>query len=243
MVRLNLRLDAISDQFRYDPKVGRYRWRKGTPGAGQLVAKSTIDNMLEAQVERLGADLMNTSSIIESGTSGPPLIQWQNTAGNILKKLHGSLAVLAHGGHQNMNDADWLAVARNLRREYYNGQYENPGTGQKKRYGLMQLARQIRAGNVSIPQLRYRLKLYSKNARTTYLKGVQLVQKDLGKVFCYRRTSPGEVCPDCVAYENLGIQRIEDAILPGHKSRCGPNCKCDLVYLTESEAIAQGYAP
>lgn len=235
------RIDAISDQFRFDPKVGRYRWRKGTPGAGQLVAQKTIETMLEKQVTRLGDDLVNTSALLSSGMSGPPLRVWQGEAGRILKKLHGSIAVLAHGGQQNMSDDDWLRVGRALRQEYTSGTYTNPETGKTKRYGLKLLAQQLKAGGVSIPQLRNRLRMYANNARKTYWSGREAVEKAAGKLYGYRETTPGEICPDCVRLAGLGVQRLEDMIMPGERSRCGPNCRCRVHYLTEAEAVKRGY--
>ena len=226
--------DAISDQFRHDPKAKRYRWRKGTPGAGQLVSNRVIESMLEAQVNRLGNELVATSE-----TAYSDLRQWQQDSGAILKRLHGSMAVLAHGGHQNMSDADWLTVARNLKAEYINGVYTN-AEGKRKRYGLKLLAREIKQGKVSEGRLRQRLRMYANNARKAYFAAREAEEIAKGNTHCYRKTTPGEICPDCVRYEKMGVVKIGGLPLPGHGSRCGPNCRCQIIYTTLEEMVKGG---
>lgn len=222
-----VRKDAIAD-FRYDPASKRYRWREGA-GKNQFAPKAAVLERTRAYVVSQSNELVRLADRLDAGDI--TLGQFQRDAALALKQIHVSQAFLAAGGHENLNDADWLSVGRTLKKHYYDGK-----EGDRK-FGIKWLAQDIKDGKVSLAQLRNRLKQFAASGKETYWR---ISAEKSGKPYAMRLLGDAEHCEQCPKYAALPPQSIADVVLPTQKCDCRSNCKCQLVFLSLEEAVAAG---
>lgn len=214
---------AISPDFRFDPKSNRYRWRdtnKFAPKAAILARTRTyIDNQKQALIQ-LGRDLSDSKI---------DLIKFQREAVDIVKSLHLSQAMLGRDGIENLKSGDFLAIARELKRQYKDG--KDPDTG--KPFGLKWLAQDIKDGNVSRAQLLNRLRMFGDASKISFWLMKRQTALDGGMSLARRILNPdAENCPDCFAYAGMGIKPIADLPLPGERCQCRTQCQCSIEFVS-----------
>lgn len=227
---------AISDQFTFDPKTGRYRYRSGTAGAGQFAPRTAILALTQSTILSERKNLLEVGLKLADGKI--TLRQFQSEAAEVVRRLHVANAVLGRGGIDKMTDRDWLEVARTLKTQYYAG--SDPETGRK--FGLKHLAEDIKAGKLSAGQLQARLSMYALASKQSYWRAFKKTEAESGREYAIRQLGKAEHCAECIQFASLPPQPMDSIVLPGQQCSCRANCQCSILSLTLTEAVKRGMA-
>lgn len=213
-------LDAATDnpEFYYDPKAGRYRYAKGTVGAGQFVPPAAVTALTQKQIQSVQADMGTLGQMLVDGKIS--LATWQTETANALKIIHSQQYLLGVGGKANMTSADYLAIGRELKDQYS---------------WLRMFAQEVTQGVMSAAQFKARLQLYAAAASVSFARGQQASALREGKRYMQRFLRPAEHCPDCPGYAARGRVPIGELPLPTQDCQCRANCKCYVEYYDELE--------
>jgi hypothetical protein len=97
---------------------GRLRYSSGA-GRGQYAPRSATLALEARSIALQKAELQTLGDRVSSGQM--TLRDFQQEAGELLRKLHASSAICGRGGLDKMSDRDWLAIGRLLKVQYYDG--------------------------------------------------------------------------------------------------------------------------
>lgn len=211
-----MQIDAISPQFFFDTKANRYRYKDSK----KFAPKRAIVNLTRKYIEDQKAELISLADKLES--KKVDLIGFQREAAAIVKQIHLSQLLLGRNGIENIKPEDFLAIARELKKQYFSG----VGTDGKA-YGLKYLAKDIKDGKVTIAQLRNRLRMFADSGRLSYWYGLKESAKDKGKTHAVRVLGDAKHCKDCPRLAGE-IKLIDKILLPGQGCECLTQCKCRL---------------
>lgn len=209
--------DFAVEGFRWNGS--RYQWTDGA-GKGQFASRTAILNYSKAAIVRHSNELIGLADKLESKQIN--LADFQREAAEKLKKIHIHQAIQAARGSENLFANDYLIVARQLRKQYYAGVDEITG----KRYGIQHLAAQIANGEVSLAQLKARLKLYAQSGKSTYWEIDRWKKRQSGITEGKRILMAGENCPECIAFSQIGWTSIESIVMPTQRCSCKNSCRC-----------------
>ncbi|MEL6224563.1 MAG: hypothetical protein AAFR31_18160 [Cyanobacteria bacterium J06627_8] len=208
------------EEFLYDRRLNRYRWRSQS-GAGQLASKASVFNRTRTYINEQKTELRTIGQRLIDGQIN--LTEFQRSAGQTLKNIHLSQAMLGRDGLENMAANDWLRVGRELQRQYYRGlDREN-----NRRYGLAHLSREIADGKVSDRQLLNRLSMYAESGKVSFSEAFKAANE--GKWVIRRLGATDRHCAFCLAQAAEGPRKIEDVPAPGCCPQCMSRCLCSLV--------------
>ena len=227
---------AISADYTFDPKTGRYRYRSGTAGAGQFAPRTAVLALTEDTILSERKNLLEVGLKLAEGKI--TLRQFQADAAEVVRRLHVANAILGRGGIDKMSDRDWLEVARNLKTQYYAG--FDPDTGH--RFGLKHLAADIKAGGVSAGQLQARLAMYASASKQSYWRAFKRTEEESGRGYGIRQLGQAEHCAECIQLAAQPPQPIDRVVLPGYQCSCRALCKCTILSLTLEQAVKRGMA-
>jgi hypothetical protein len=233
MTMIKFNLDIFSE-FKYDPRVNRYRVVTGA-GKGSFISKEAFLNSTERYIKEQNSKLVDLATQLENNKIS--ILELQLDAAKILKEIHISQAILGANGVENMDASKWAMVGRELKRQYYQGFDLSTG----RRFGLQHLAREYREGKVSVEQLKNRLRLYAQSGKKSFWDQARLRNKNFQ--YAFRTLANCIHCDDCVRYAKMGVQPIEVLPLPTQNCKCRNNCKCTIKFLTFEEAIKLGSNP
>jgi hypothetical protein len=221
------------DDVYFDREVGRYRYRDSK----RFARREAVLYLTRENIDQQSQELIKVGDRLALGAISLP--DFQREAAQILKRIHVQSFILGVGGVDRVTDADWLKVGRLLKQQYYDG--KDPETG--KRFGLKWLCQDILDGKVTPEQLRYRLSLYAQSGKVTYWEADRTAAIRSGKPYAVRKLGDAEHCRQCPEYAAMPPQPVEQIILPTQKCDCRNACKCTLLYLSLTEAIARGMQP
>jgi hypothetical protein len=193
----------------WDPVTARYRQ------GGRFVARDTVLAIVDDRINR-GIDL--ASDYLAAVTDGgAPVEAWQTAMARELKRVHLHALASGKGGWDQLTQADYGRVGARLREQYAY---------------LRNFAQEVADGQLSEAQIRARMAMYSRSARTALFDGELAAKRAAGFTQKRRVLNPAEHCADCTSYAARGWVAIDDNSLPmpGKDSECRTNCKCDLEY-------------
>ena len=220
---------AISTEYRWNVKVGRFQYRD----SGKFAPREAVLNLTRATVDAQSRELVALGDRLSSGKV--TLKEFQVEAATLLRQIHIGQTTIAKNGLDKVTAKDWLATARTLKTLYYQGKDSETG----KPYGLKHLSAEIAAGTVSPAQLAARLKMYANSGGISYWASWRQAEKDAGRAYGIRKLgATDDHCPDCVAYAAMVPRAIEKVTLPKTKCQCRANCLCTIVGLTATQANA-----
>lgn len=228
-MQATLRLDAISPDFRYDPIARRYRWRS----TNRFAPKRAILNLTQRYITSQQAELRSLGERYTAGNL--KLRDFQEQVAQRLKAIHISQAVLGKNGHEDLTSEDFLAIGRELKRQYNSGL--DPLTG--RRYGLKHLTEDLASGKATPAQFLARLDMFGRSGKSMYWQMQEKSAITKGATHAVRIRNARESCPDCIGYALLGIQPLGVLPRPLERCRCGANCLCVLKMGTLEELIAK----
>ena len=199
-----------AESFFFDSKAGRFAFatlRRFVP-SGIMNAISKYQRDDGARKVREAAQ-----QLIEAKTT---LTEWQKSMRSILKSQHLKEAMQAKGGAGKLTPKDYLAVSKEL----------------KKEYGYLRVfAQDIKDGKVSEKQFLARTQMYVTKARVSgevmarenaLTSGMTLMERILD--------SGGNSCAECRQYAAAGIKPIGELPLPTEACSCRSYCKCTVKY-------------
>lgn len=226
-----MNLDALP--YKWDPNVRRFRWTNGA-AAGKLASEQSVLSVTSrviaaesTRLEQLGRDFFG-------GTLNAR--EFQQQSGEALRRIHGSSAIIAKRGPQNVTNEDWAHITETLKRQFYKGRGANG-----KPYGLKHLTADVERGDVSEAQLVARLRMYAKSGRLSSDLMQRRAAAESGKLYATRHLSPNHVhCASCLVHQQLTPRLASEIVPPATQCECRTNCKCYLLFLTLEEAISGG---
>ena len=226
---MTIRLDAIFD-FSYDQQTNRYRWISG-PLRGSFASKEAVMSQSASQVSRNAATLSGLASKVSNGEI--TLKQFQEQAGDALRKIHVAQAALGKGGWEKMQPEDWLRVGRELKRQYYDGKADDG-----RRFGLKHLAADIRDGKMSEAMLRSRLEAFAESGKVAYWAAWKT---ENGGAYGIRRLGVTDNhCAFCLTQAAIGPRPIAEIPPPGCCPQCLTRCKCSIVISDRADSLLAG---
>lgn len=231
-IRLNS--DAVlPSQIYYDPTVKRYRYRggEGQPQRGTFISRSDALKLQNDYLKEAKARFLELTPRIKAGEIGV-----YREAGNLLKSIHLSNAVLAAGGYDRLTDSDLGSIGAILKKQYYAGVGDNG-----KPYGLKHLFREVQNGSVSEAQLRNRLNLYAESGELSGNLVKQNRAYTQGLTVMKRIDSGDDAeCDDCVRYAAAGWQLIGSLPMPKQFCSCKSRCRCRVIYARLEDVVLGG---
>jgi hypothetical protein len=212
MIKLGIK---AAESFFFDSKAGRFAFnalRRFVP-SGIMDAISKYQRNDGARRAREAAQ-----KLIEAKTN---LTDWQKSMRSILKSQHLKEAMIAKGGAGKMTPKDYLAVSKEL----------------KKEYGYLRaFAQDIKDGKVSEKQFIARTQMYVTKARVSgeimarenaLTGGFTLMERILD--------GGGNSCAECRQYASEGPRPIGELPLPTEACSCRSYCKCTVRYYKGDE--------
>ena len=204
-----------SPDFTWEKRERRYR-NKAT---GKFISPNTVKALTLRRIELVTEELKIIGGLLSDGKI--TLGTWQKETAGVLKVLHAQQYLIGVGGSANIQKQDYLAIGRKLKEQYN---------------FLRNFAIDLNRG-MSLAQFRHRLSLYAKAAKGSFFAGQRTAAKRSGKTYVIRQLGEAEHCVECESYATQGMVPIDEAILPTEKCSCGPNCHCQLLYLTLEQAL------
>lgn len=194
--------------FTYDRASARFR----DTARGQFVSRTRIMFLLEAQVnsteQRLGEIVTAMHEGAMSSGYGQMLMRDE------LRRLNLTNAALGKGGFDRLDFRDYGRAGRQLRDTYER---------------ISNLARDMEAGRVTLPQALNRVRGYVGEARRNFFASERDAMRATGRAFEERRRlNPAEHCKDCVRYASMSWRQMGELPVPGEGSVCGPRCRCTM---------------
>ncbi|NEZ56243.1 hypothetical protein [Adonisia turfae] len=226
-----MNLDALP--YAWDATIQRFRWTNGA-AAGKLASEQAVLSVTSrvitaesTRLEQLGRDFFE-------GTLNAR--EFQQQSGEALRRIHGSSAIIAKRGPQNVTNEDWAQITEILKRQFYKGRGADG-----KPYGLKHLTAEVEQGEVSEAQLVARLRMYAKSGKLSSDLMQRRAAADEGKLYATRHLSPNhEHCDSCLRHQQLKPRLATEITPPATNCECRTNCKCYLLFMTLEDAIKGG---
>ena len=191
----------------YDAETGRFRDTE----TGRLVARAAVRRSIEESLTNVARLTDTLADDLRAGRLS--LTEWRVEMRSVIKTSQMMSAEVAHGGRQQMTQADYGRVGQQVRRQY---EY------------LEKWVNEIQAGAPLNNRLEPRAALYLKSARTAYVREEARLMSEKGWL-ARSVTRPAEHCAECLAEEAKGLVEPRFIVPPGERT-CLGNCKCYLQY-------------
>lgn len=199
--------------YTYDQRAGRYRNQR----TGKFVARRHIVEQLDAQIRAGEQRLRDMTEAFHEGRLSPSV--WAEQMRSEVRRLHLQNAAMGKGGFAQLDQRDYGRVGGKLRAEYRN--VEN-------------FARQVQAGEVTLPQALTRADGYVGGARVEFFEAERRAQQQAeqrrndGMTTINRRhlDPAAKHCRDCPGYYDQGWQREGILPVPGTRCQCRSHCRC-----------------
>lgn len=225
---------AISDEFYYDRRTNRYRYRD----SNRFAPREALINLTQRNIERQQEELTRLADRYAQGNIS--IRELQREAAERLKTIHVQSAWIGANGVERLSletqQRIWLDVANELRRQYHTG--IDPLTGD--RYGLKVLGERLLNGELTEAQLRESLRKFSESGRKSYWAAAKRAEADDRPYATRKLDRAAEHCKECVDLAKLPPRPVGDVPVPGEACRCIVNCRCSLLFWTLEQAIARG---
>jgi hypothetical protein len=198
----------LNERYRWLPtagKTGRYYDNQAKRLVSWVDVRNDIDKYIRESNKAIDALAMQLRNREIS------LAEWQTAMRDNMRAMHRNTAMAAKGGREQMTQADWGRVGRELRYQYGK---------------LDEFAKQIATGDAKLDgRLNWRAKLYGEASRGTHELEKRAIAAQGGQTQERRRIHAKESCVDCLTYAGMGWQPIGTLPRIGD-SRCHTNCKC-----------------
>lgn len=218
-------IDALADNIYYDYQTKRYRY-KGQNKPGEAITGSFVsrENVLKLQRDYLAKTIKEFTALsprIKSGEIGV-----YKDAGELLKRIHISQAIIEAGGIDRLTNSDLGSIGNILKKQFYAGK-----TSDGKPFGLKHFFKEVELNpEYSEAKIEQRLKMYALSGEISKNIIKQNRAASEGKTYMKRILGAAEHCEDCIRYASLNWQPFGTLPLPKVLCRCGVNCKCSVVY-------------
>jgi hypothetical protein len=200
-----------------------WRWSAPTHNyrdldTGRFVSGAQV-HQWSAAASKASADAVGTmADLLAEGKLS--VRDWTLLMRDEIKDIYVQQYVLAKGGLSQMTQRDWGSVGGMLREQYAY---------------LDAFARQVADGGVAAGQIARRARMYAASSKEAFERATQRVMVESGRGEVRWRMTPAEHCPDCIAFSELGWQRIDSnpfgGAIPGSgATRCLTNCACEMDY-------------
>lgn len=218
---------ALAENIYYDVAAKRYRYSNpsnvpGIPISGTFVSRKEIIRLQQNYLEKVTSEFLSLSPRMLRGEIGI-----YREAGDLLKKIHVSNAIIAADGIDRLSQSQLGKVGAILKKQYYSGVGELTG----KKYGLKHLLKQAQNGEMSQAMLNYRLRLYAQSGAISgeVVKETAAREKGLREERRYLGATHDH-CTECLEYAARGWVPIGTNPPPKVRCTCGTNCKCRKEY-------------
>ncbi len=202
----------LNERYRWLPtagKTGRYYDNQTKRLVSWLDVRADIDKYIASSnkaIDALANQLRNREI---------SLAEWQTGMRDQIKAMHLNTAMAAHGGRQNITQADWGRAGQQIRAQY---EY------------LDKFAKDIASGKVKLDgRLNVRAKLYGEAARGTHEQERRRASARAGLTEERRILHAKESCTDCITYAGYSWRPI-GTLPPIGQSACRTNCQCTFSY-------------
>ena len=164
------------------------------------------------------------------------LQQFQRQAGRIVSDINSASFALGAGGWRHITREGRDKLEGLIRAQLHDGRDSRTN----QRYGLQNLAQEIKDGSVSAAQLQNRLSMYAESGKRAYFEGQRLAHQNSSAPYGYRVLGVGEHCQQCPEYASRPPQRADQLIMPTERCDCRNRCFCRIVWLSLEEAVKKG---
>ena len=172
----------ITERYAWKPNMGstgRYMDR----ATGRIVSELTVRADLDQYIVNKNARLDALANQLRNREIS--LADWQLRMRTELREAHNAAAMIAKGGREQMTQADWGRVGRELRFQY--GKLDD-------------WAKQIASGDAPMDgRLNWRARLYGQASRGTYEQERRAMAADKGNDEEMRILHAKESCKGCIA--------------------------------------------
>lgn len=202
--------------YKWNPKASRYQWFNGS---AYFVAKSTVMQWVDQSLAITGVSTDTLGALVANGSLSP--VDWNIRMRQFIKDEYIRQYVTGIGGRANMTPSDWGRIGNMLKYQYNR---------------LDNFQNDIMTKQLTEGQIKARARMYVNSARQAFEKANEIVAKNWGADEVYWGIDPGvENCADCIAYNAMGWQRIENdpynKAYPGSGDTiCLTNCHCGLSF-------------
>ncbi|NEZ64645.1 hypothetical protein D0962_17930 [Leptolyngbyaceae cyanobacterium CCMR0082] len=226
-----MNLDALP--YAWDPNIQRFRWTNGA-AAGKLASEQAVLSLTSKLVDAEASQLEQLGRDFFAGKLNAR--EFQQQSGEALRRIHGSSAIIAKRGPQNVTNENWAQITEILKRQFYKGR-----SADGRPYGLKHLTAEVEQGKVSEAQLIARLRMYAKSGRLSGDLMQRRAAAESGKLYATRHLSPNHVhCASCLAHQQLTPRLASEITPPATNCECRTNCKCYLLFMSLEDAIKGG---
>lgn len=214
-----LNIDALATNIKYDQQLKRYRYID----SGRFVSREATINLQKDYLKQQTDKLTGLAARIKANEPGIA-----REAGETLKRIHLSNAIIAANGIDNVSQSDLGKIGNILKQQYSTG--VNKETGD--RFGLKFLLQE--SPNQSEEMIAHRLNLFAQSGGLSgnIIKESKAVEKGLR----FERRILGITdhhCAECLDYAARGWQVIGTLPKPKTACSCKSNCKCTMDYKEE----------
>jgi len=207
-----------------------WQWSKSTNRyrdtvTGRFIPRTSV---LGWVADSLSGSKNAVTALAEMADPDNPILSpgdWRNAMREQIKGEYLRQYMLGRGGRDQMGPVDWGSIGGSLAEQYK---------------WLDSFAADVEAGNLSEAQIRARAQMYIDSAREAYERGYQRAELATGvDEVRWRLDAAAENCPDCIAFDAMGWQKITDdpynGCVPGSGCTvCLVACKCSLEYRSSS---------
>lgn len=217
--------DALADNIYYDYQTKRYRY-KGNNKPGEPITGSFIsrENVLKLQREYLENNIKKFVALAPRIKSGE--IGVYKDAGELLKRIHISHAIIEAGGIERLTNSDLGSIGSILKSQYYAGKGVDG-----KPFGLKHMFREVQTSlDYDVDKLKNRLEMYALSGELSGNIVKQNHAMNEGKTEMRRQLGNGEHCKECLSYFSAGWQPIGMLPMPKTSCSCRTRCLCSIQY-------------
>lgn len=218
-------IDALANNIYYDYQSKRYRYKgenkPGEPITGSFVSRGNVIKLQRDYLEKSIKQFVELTPRIKAGEIGV-----YKDAGELLKRIHVSHAIIEAGGIDKLTNSDLGTIGNILKQQYYAGKGKDG-----KPFGLKHMFKDVQLDpSYSEAKIEQRLKMYALSGEISGSIIKQNKAASEGKTYMKRILGNAEHCPDCINYASLGWQLTGTLPMPKVACRCGSNCKCSVIY-------------
>lgn len=187
----------------------RQAYKSGSRVVTSRQTRKIVDKVVEVAQARMREW---TEQMIDGDLSVP---KWQVLMAREVKNTHLTSVVIARGGSEQMESADWGRLGSTIK-----FQYEH----------LRDFASEIPRIIEDRPNVAARAEMYATSAIGSYENETLRRNQEFGLTIARRVTKGGsESCDDCLDQEDAGWQPIDEVAAIGD-SQCGARCNCEIEY-------------
>ena len=205
--------------WKWDADAARYR-----NDAGQFMSADRVLEYVNESIDASKNVVDQFSTMVSNGTVSPA--GWNTLFRQEIKEEYIRQYLAGIGGQPQMTPADWGSLGAMLKRQY----------------GFLDdFANDIIDGKLSEAQIRARAQMYIRSAAQAYERALWKSVAEAGyDEVRWVLDELVENCPDCLAFEAMGWQKMADdpfgGAFPGSGDTiCLINCACHLEYRRSSD--------